>query len=53
MVVSKYGEEHLGWEPREPRGAMGCGVWKGICKGMDSFFRLVIFKVNNGERVRF
>lgn len=28
-------------------------MWKSICKGMDSFFRFITFKIINGEGVRF
>lgn len=52
-MAGKYGEGKFGWISRSPRGAVGCGVWKGICKGVGSFFRYVRFRVNNGKRVRF
>lgn len=53
VVAAKYGEERFGWASRSPRGVAGCSVWKGICKGLGSFFRYARFWVNNGERVRF
>lgn len=46
VVAAKYWRSGLG-------GAIGCEVWKGICKGMDSFFRFTGFKINNGEIVSF
>lgn len=33
VVAAKYGEDHFGWTTRDPRGAVGCSVWKGIVKG--------------------
>lgn len=52
VVIAKYGDERFRWASRSPSGAMGCGVWKGICKGLGSFFRFAKFRINNGERVR-
>lgn len=34
-------------------GSYGCGLWKAIFKGIDSFANFISFKANNGERVRF
>lgn len=51
VVASKYGDDQFGWMSRMSSGAAGYGVWKGICKEMDSFFRFVTFKINNGECV--
>ena len=37
-MATKYGEERFGWASRSPRGAAGCGVWKGIfVKDWDHF----------------
>lgn len=53
MIAVKYGEDRNGWCNREPVGSMGCGVWKGVYKGVGSLSRLIRFKVNNGKRVLF
>lgn len=52
-MAAKCGNERFRWTSRSPRGVVGCGVWKGICKGLGSFFRYTRFCVNNDERVRF
>lgn len=53
VVSARYVEERFEWASRSPRGTTGHGVWKGICKGLGSFFRYARFLVNNGKRVRF
>lgn len=39
-----------GWFSRCPS-SYGCSLWKGICKGLEDFEKLISFKVNNGKRV--
>lgn len=52
-MVAKYGEEQHGWFTSRLSGSAGCGVWKDIYKGMESFSRLISFRVHNGEMMGF
>lgn len=52
-MASKYWEECFGWASGSLGGLAGCGVWKGICKGLGSFFRFAKFLVHNGEGMKF
>ena len=42
-----------GWCTRVVRGMHGCGVWKNIRKGAESFFGHVLYAVGQGFRIRF
>lgn len=53
VLQAKYGKERFGWSCRWPSGLTGCCLWKGIWSNWVDFFRLVRFKVNKGDRVRF
>ena len=51
VIATKYGEGNGGWCTRVVRGTHGCGMWKNIRKGVESFFDHVVYKV--GERFAF
>lgn len=53
MIQARYGEKRHGWSRHGRSGLVGCAIWKGVCKGLDDFFRLIKFKVNKGNRVKF
>ena len=42
MASRKYGMSSEGWCTRVSRGAQGCGMWKNIRKGVESFFGHVL-----------
>lgn len=53
VITAKFGKDLNGWVRHRPTGAVGCGVWKCIFKGMDSFVKFTRFKVDDGENVLF
>ena len=42
VIATKYGMSSGGWCTRVSRGAQGCGMWKNIRKGVESFFAHVL-----------
>ena len=42
VIATKYGVSSGGWCTRVSRGAQGCGMWKSIRKGVESFFGHVL-----------
>ena len=53
VIASKYGEASGGWCTRVVRGTHGCGMWKNIRKGAESFFGHVLYAAGEGFRIRF
>ena len=53
VIASKYGEDNGGWCTRVVRGTHGCGMWKNIRKGDESFFGHVLYVAGEGFRIRF
>jgi len=53
VIATKYGVGSGGWYSRDVRGTNGCGMWKNIRAGAESFFRLFEYVVGEGHRVRF
>ncbi|RVW39954.1 putative mitochondrial protein [Vitis vinifera] len=51
--VVKYGQEDFGWRPKKAMGAVGVGVWKEIWKESEWCWNNMIFKVGNGNTIRF
>lgn len=51
VIAAKYGEKRNGCKNKDPVRSLGCGLWKGINKGVESFFKYTRFKVNSDERV--
>ena len=49
----KYGEEKGDWSTRVCRRAHGCGLWRSISDGWESFSRHVSFVVGDGSRILF
>ena len=39
VIATKYGMANGGWCSRGVRGTYGCGMWKGIRAGAESFYR--------------
>ena len=42
-----------GWCTRVVRGMHGCGVWKNIRKGAESFFGHVLYAAGESFRIKF
>ena len=53
VIATKYGEARGGWCTRVVRGMHGCGMWKNIRKGVESFFGHVVYVVREGIRIQF
>ena len=53
VIASKYGEASGGWCTRVVRGTHGCGIWKNIRKGAESFFGQVLYAAGEGFHIRF
>ena len=53
VIATKYGETSGGWCTRVVKGTHGCGVWKNIRKGAESFFGHVVSVAGEGIRIRF
>ena len=52
VIATKYGEVSGGWWTRVIRGTHGCGLWKNIRKGVDSFLGHVAYAAGEGVRMR-
>ena len=53
VIATKYGKTRGGWCTRVVRGTHGCGMWKNIRKGVESFFGHVVYVVGEGIRIQF
>ena len=53
VIAMKYGEEKGDWSTRVCRRAHGCGLWRSISDGWESFSRHVSFVVGDGSRILF
>lgn len=53
IVEEKYGVSDVEWLSKQPTGAYGFSVWKGVMKRKDFFLQNFQFKVNNGVKTRF
>lgn len=53
MIVSKYGEDAMGWTSNIPNGPHRCSIWKGSCNEYDAFSKFIAFVVHKVTRVRF
>ena len=53
VIATKYGETSGGWCTRVGKGSQGCGMWKNIGKGAESFFGHVLYVVGEGLHIRF
>ena len=48
VIETKYGEVSRGWCTRVVRGTHGCGLWKNVRKGANSFFGHVVYATKEG-----
>ena len=53
VIASKYGEGQGGWNTKICRRAHGCGPWRGIHDGWESFSKHVTLVVGDGSRILF
>ena len=51
VIAFKYGEASGRWCTRDVRGTHGCGMWKNIRKGAESFFGHVLY-AGEGFRIK-
>ena len=52
VIATKYGVANGGWCTRGVRGTYGCGMWKSITAGAESFFGQVVYIAGEGHRIR-
>ena len=52
VIATKYGVANGGWCTRGVRGTYGCGMWKSITAGAESFFEQVVYIAGEGHRIR-
>ena len=53
VISTKYGEGHGGCCTKVCRRAYGCGLWRSINEGWESFSKHLSFVVGDGTRIRF
>ena len=53
VISTKYGEGQGGWCTKVCRRTHGCGLWRSIQKGWESFSKHLSFVVGEGTRIRF
>ena len=53
VIATKYGETSGGWCTKVGRGLQGCGMWKNIREGAESFFGHVLYVVGEGLCILF
>ena len=52
VISTKYGEDHGGWCTKVCRRSHGCGLWRSIHEGWESFSKHLSFIVSEGTRIR-
>ena len=53
VISTKYGEGQGGWCTNVCRRTHGCGLWRSIHEGWESFFKNLSFVAGEGTRIRF
>ena len=53
VIAMKYGEGKGGWCTKACRRAHGCGLWRSISEGRESFAKHFFFVVGDGSRILF
>ena len=53
VIAMKYGEGKGGWCSRVFKRAHGCGLWRSISEGWESFAKHLSFVVGDGSRILF
>ena len=53
VIMTKYGQEGLGWRTKKANGAVGVGVWKVILKESAWCWDNMTFLSGKGTKIRF